>query len=152
MLVGSRLVWTRRLSRYFFQFATSLTRFHRFAPVNEGWRKTTFQQMQNGAYRKELEAACRRGDNLGCLLGAASGDLCTIDIDSDDEVEAFLALNPKLASSCGHAALAGVKFGFRVIGDYPARKISSKLKVAGTKTSVAEWRHAVLKRIGGGRF
>lgn len=63
------------------------------------WRQST--------YGRELERVRREGGNLGVLLGRASQSkialtgvtyvLCSIDIDSDEAMVAFLELNPRLA-------------------------------------------------------
>jgi putative DNA primase/helicase len=63
------------------------------------WREST--------YGRELERVCREGGNLGVLLGRASQSkvaltgvvyvLCSIDIDSDEAMSAFLEINPRLA-------------------------------------------------------
>ena len=84
--------------------------------------------------------ALYRGGNVGVVLGRASGNLCTIDIDTDAEVEPFLALNPKLASTLRTNGANGCQVWIRVVGDYPERVVRSKLKVPETKKSVAEWR------------
>ena len=63
-----------------------------------GWQQTTFKATRSVRNRGLLAAAFRRG-NIGVLLGKASGNLVTIDIDTDDEIEAFLSLNPQLARS-----------------------------------------------------
>ena len=44
-------------------------------------------------------ASLNHGQNIGVLLGAASEGLCTIDVDDDDRLEAFLSLNPCLRES-----------------------------------------------------
>ena len=107
-----------------------------------GWQKRTFEITQRASYQRQLLAACKRGGNIGVLLGPASGDLCTVDIDTDDEIETFLKLNPKLVSSLRTRGANGCQIWVRIVGPYPARRINSKLKVPGTdnKKSVAEWR------------
>ena len=109
-------------------------------PRENGWQKTTFEQTQKPSYQKRLLAALHRGGNIGVVLGSASGNLCAIDIDTDAEVEPFLALNPKLATSLRTNGENGCQIWIRVVGEYPERRIASKLKVPGTKKSVAEWR------------
>ena len=44
-------------------------------------------------------ASLNHGQNIGVLLGAASEGLCSIDVDNDDRLEAFLSLNPGLRES-----------------------------------------------------
>jgi hypothetical protein len=110
------------------------------APKENDWQKTTFEQTQKPDYRRDLLGALRRGGNIGVVLGTASGNLCAIDIDTDDEIEPFLKLNPKLASSLRTNGANGCQIWIRVVGDYPERVVKSKLKVPGTKKAVAEWR------------
>ena len=109
-------------------------------PTWDDWQLTTFVQTQKPAYQKRLLGALRRGGNIGVILGPASGNLCTIDIDTDAEIEPFLALNPKLASTLRTNGASGCQIWIRVFGEYPERVIRSKLKVPGTKKAVAEWR------------
>src|SRR5262245_20270488 len=61
-----------------------------------GWERATFESTQAPAYQRRLADALRRGGNIGVLLGPASGNLCAIDVDTDDEVEPFLTLNSRL--------------------------------------------------------
>jgi hypothetical protein len=110
------------------------------APKKNDWQKTTFEQTQKPDYRRDLLGALRRGGNIGVVLGAASGNLCTIDIDSDDEIEPFLLLNPKLAGSLRTNGANGCQIWLRIVGPYPARRVASKLKIPGTNKAVAEWR------------
>ena len=112
------------------------------APKENDWQKTTFEQTQKPSYQKRLLEALRQGGNIGVVLGSASGNLCTIDIDTDAEIEPFLALNPKLASTLRTDGANGCQIWVRIVGEYPARRVNSKLKVPGTdnKKSVAEWR------------
>jgi hypothetical protein len=74
-------------------------RLRKKGPERGNWQQTTFEDTQQPDYQRELENACKRGGNIGALLGSVSGGLIAIDIDSDDEVEAFLAATPKLAGS-----------------------------------------------------
>ncbi len=69
----------------------------RKSPAEKDWQLTTFEQTRKPSYQKRLLETVRRGGNIGVLLGPLSGNLCAIDIDTDDEIEAFLKLNPKLA-------------------------------------------------------
>lgn len=112
------------------------------APKENGWQKRTFEQTQESSYQKRLLEAIRRGGNIGVVLGPASGNLCTIDIDTDDEIEAFLALNPPLANSLRTRGANGCQIWVKIVGKYPARRVNSKLKIPGTdnKKSAAEWR------------
>lgn len=68
-------------------------------PLDKGWDQVTWEDTQSPEYQEEL----RRG-NVGVLLGSASryedpsGEyhLCSIDVDTDDALPEFLALNPRL--------------------------------------------------------
>ena len=110
-------------------------------PIFKGWQKATFKGTQKSErYQSELKAACAQGGNIGVLLGPNSGGICAIDIDTDDEVEAFLKLNPKLAGSLRTRGAVGCQIWIKIIGPYPERVIRSPLKIPGTDKSVAEWR------------
>jgi hypothetical protein len=98
-------------------------------PTAKGWQATTFEQTQEPAYQRELENACDRGGNIGVLLGPASGDLVAIDIDCDEEVDAFLkTAPPQLAGSLRTRGARGCQIWLRIVGSYPALKVLSKLK------------------------
>ena len=105
-------------------------------------KRGRFEQTQESSYQKRLLEAIRRGGNIGVVLGPASGNLCTIDIDTDDEIEPFLALNPTLANSLRTRGANGCQIWVKIVGKYPARRVNSKLKIPGTdnKKSAAEWR------------
>src|SRR5512141_1361945 len=53
-----------------------------------------FESTKTEAYRALFESVpC----NVAVYLGKASGGLCAIDFDADEDLVAFLAVNPKLA-------------------------------------------------------
>ncbi len=83
-------------------------------PQLSGWQNTTLDRMNDPAYVAQLRAG-----NIGVLLGAASGGLCAIDIDDDDEVQPFLALNPRLTSTLRTTGARGAQVWVRLIGEYP---------------------------------
>jgi putative DNA primase/helicase len=87
----------------------------RKGPVEEGWQATTIARMSDQNYLERLA----RG-NIGILLGVASGGLCTIDIDSDEGVEPFLALNPRLAATLRTKRVRGSNLWIRITGTCPA--------------------------------
>jgi hypothetical protein len=102
-------------------------------PKETGWQKTTFEQTQKPSYQRKLLEATGRGGNIGVVLGPSSGNLCTIDIDCDTEVEPFLTLNPKLASKLRTNGAAGCQIWIRVVIDYPERVVRSKRRVPGAQ-------------------
>ena len=57
--------------------------------------------------------------NIGVALGEASGGLCAIDIDVDELVEPFLAVNPQLRDTLQTHGARGRVFWVRFIGEYP---------------------------------
>jgi len=101
-------------------------------PVEPGWQKFTAAKMGDDSYLKTLN----HGGNIGVLLGRNSGGLHSIDLDLDEAVEPFLALNPKLAATLRTKRMRGGNLWVRVTGPSPA---SVKLK---TKDGMAwgEWR------------
>jgi P4 family phage/plasmid primase-like protien len=85
------------------------------APRFAGWNETTIERMEDPEYRARFA-----GGNVGVLLGKSSGNLCTIDVDSDDDFAAFLRLNPRLEGTLQTKGARGGNIWFRLSGDYPA--------------------------------
>lgn len=100
-------------------------------PVHEGWPQTTVDAMNDATY----VASLYRG-NIGVALGTNSGGLCAIDIDHDDQVEPFLAINPRLTTTLRTRGSRGVQLWVRIAGDY--QKLT-KLKTQDGK-DWGEWR------------
>ena len=109
------------------------------APDLRAWEKTTLKQAQGRVYQRMLEDAVRRGGNIGVLLGPASGNLCAIDIDADEEVDRFLGLSPRLSETLRTRGVKGCQLWLRMAGHYPACKVNAGLKL-GEGKPVAEWR------------
>ncbi|HWV98534.1 MAG TPA: DUF5906 domain-containing protein [Candidatus Acidoferrum sp.] len=57
--------------------------------------------------------------NIAVYLGKASGGLCAIDFDLDEDLAAFLAVNPRLAGTLRSRGSRGGMVWVRVQGDYP---------------------------------
>src|SRR5687768_13709877 len=55
------------------------------------WGNLTIDEMRKPAYLRKLVTG-----NIGVALGITSAGLVSIDVDDDDAVEPFLALNPAL--------------------------------------------------------
>lgn len=100
-------------------------------PVAKCWQKLTVADMEDPEYLRRLSEG-----NIGVLLGKPSGGLCTIDLDLDEEVEPFLALNPKLHNTLRTRRVRGCNLWVRVTGDYPA---SGKITTA-DGLEWGEWR------------
>lgn len=84
-------------------------------PRWKGWQNTTVEMMGNQRYLRNLD----RGHNLAVLTGTSSGGLCSIDIDCDESVEPFLALNPKLADTLRSRGRRGCNVWVRIEGPFP---------------------------------
>jgi P4 family phage/plasmid primase-like protien len=84
------------------------------APVLKSWNTTTIQRMDDPAYLAQFT-----NNNVGVLLGKASGNLCTIDIDNDEDFTTFLELNPQLAATMQTRGSRGGNIWIRTSGDYP---------------------------------
>lgn len=102
------------------------------SPVEKGWQKFTVEKMRDAAYLASLN----HGGNIGVLLGKNSGGLHTIDIDRDDAVDPFLALNPKLDTTLRTARVRGGNLWLRATGACPS---SCKLRTRDGK-DWGEWR------------
>jgi P4 family phage/plasmid primase-like protien len=100
-------------------------------PVTKGWQDTTLSQTQSPEYLRRLNQG-----NIGVLLGAPSNGLCTVDIDSDMELEVFLTLNPILAETLTTKGARGAQLWVKVEGEYPPL---TKLKTDAGE-DYGEWR------------
>jgi hypothetical protein len=101
-------------------------------PRLQGWNRLTHTTL-DGYYFKSLEASVIDGGNLGVLLGAPSGNLCTVDLDNAVAVEPFLAKNPRLAETLRSTGSGvGAQFWLRVRGYYTPKvlKISVTARLA----------------------
>lgn len=81
---------------------------------DEGWQNTRIEMMRDADYLRRLQNA----PNIGVLLGSASGGLCTIDIDADESIEPFLALNPRLAETLRSRGKRGCNLWVRIKGGF----------------------------------
>ena len=98
-------------------------------PIPKDWQNTTLSQMEDPEYLAQLN----HDGNVGVLLGHGRA---TIDLDRDEDVEAFLALNPKLRETLRTRRVRGCNFWLRIKGGYPA---SCKLKTKAGE-DFGEWR------------
>ncbi len=107
-------------------------------PKFAGWQTTTLADMT-----PEKLAELDYRQNIGVLLGKASAGLCTIDLDSDQDVAPFLALNPKLETTLRTKGKRGCNFWVRVKGEFPAlHTITHRTQTNGDgqPLKVGEWR------------
>lgn len=79
------------------------------------WQKTGIEMMSNERYLKNLA----NDRNVAVLTGEPSGGLCSIDIDDDEAVEPFLALNPGLRQTLRSRGRRGCNLWIRVEGEIP---------------------------------
>ena len=75
-----------------------------------------FEGTKSPAYRALFEVA---PTNIAVYLGKASGGLCAIDFDADEDLAAFLAANPKLAGTLQSRGSRGGMVWVRIEGAYP---------------------------------
>lgn len=73
--------------------------------------------MRNPAYLAKLAKG-----NIGVAQGSKSNGLCSIDIDHDNEIEAFLGINPTLAASLCSKGERGCNYWVRIEGEIPPVK------------------------------
>jgi phage/plasmid-associated DNA primase len=57
--------------------------------------------------------------NIAVYLGAASGGLCAIDFDRDEDLAAFMAVNPKMEFTTQSRGSRGGMVWIRIQGEYP---------------------------------
>jgi phage/plasmid-associated DNA primase len=68
----------------------------------------------------DYQAVLASGDfNIAVYLGKASGGLCAIDFDHDEDLATFLTVNPKLANTTRSRGSRGGMVWVRMQGDYP---------------------------------
>ena len=94
-----------------------------FVPCEWGTKKPMvtyterpFEATKSDAYRALLD---QPETNLAVYLGKASGGLCAIDFDADEDLAAFLAVNPKLAATTRSRGSRGGMVWLRVEGEFP---------------------------------
>jgi phage/plasmid-associated DNA primase len=94
-----------------------------FVPCEWGTKKPMvtyterpFEATKSDAYRALLD---QPDTNLAVYLGKASGGLCAIDFDADEDLAAFLAVNPKLAATTRSRGSRGGMVWLRVEGEFP---------------------------------
>lgn len=117
-------------------------------PVFEGWNHTTYEGTQDPDYQEQL-----RTGNVGVMLGSASVfrdvsgvyHLCSIDLDEDEEVEPFLAANPRLRGSLITKGRRGGNIWLWVLADSypPMAKLTftdGRLGENGKPAGWGEWR------------
>jgi phage/plasmid-associated DNA primase len=102
------------------------------APKFRGWQNVPVEHMRDAGYVANLNS----GHNLGVLVGAPSGGVCSIDIDDDASVEPFLALNPQLRATLFTRGKRGGNLWVKIRGEYPG---PNKLETRDGK-AWGEWR------------
>lgn len=102
-------------------------------PRHYGWNKPPPDAMHDPVYLAQF----RPGGNIGVLLGEASAGLCTVDLDGQEELETFLAINPALRATLQTKRVRGGNLWVRIKGFYPE---FDKLRERATKRELGEWR------------
>lgn len=80
------------------------------------YKERPFEGTKTQAYRAVFAAA---DVNIAVYLGKASGGLCALDFDRDEDLTAFLTVNPRLATSLLSRASRGAQLWVRITGEYP---------------------------------
>lgn len=94
-----------------------------FVPCEWGTKKPLltyterpFEATKTDAYRAVFDV---EQTNIAVYLGEASGGLCAIDFDRDDDLAAFLAMNPELAETTRSRGSRGGMLWLRIDGEFP---------------------------------
>ena len=87
-------------------------------PYTKAWQLVTPEEGAAEPYWKKLN----RYGNTGLLLGEASGGLCAIDCDKDDDVKAWLKANPALHDTLQRVGKKGLVFIIRITDDIPRNR------------------------------
>jgi hypothetical protein len=114
-----------------------------FLPIRErekrprlpAWQTVDLARSRKPGYQKMLESPAY--PNTGVLLGEPSGNLCTIDLDSDEAAKLFLALNPELRETLRSKGKRGCQIWLKIDGSYPHQVHKLKDKAG---QLVGEWR------------
>lgn len=101
-------------------------------PGLNGWPKLTRERAGNPDFLRGFSDEC---PSLGVLLGPASNHLCSVDLDSDEWLDRFLAVNPGLRGSLISRGARGGNVWVRIRGEYP--KLA---KLFCHEAAVGEWR------------
>ena len=83
-------------------------------PKLKGWQNITLDETLPKPYQDDLQRS-----NIAVVVGRPSRGLCSIDLDYDELVPAFLALNPRLRSSLTTKGARGCNIWVQVVGDFP---------------------------------
>lgn len=84
-----------------------------------------FEATQTSAYRYALAS----GEfNIAVYLGQMSGGLCALDFDKDEDLAAFLVVNPALAATTRSRGSRGGMVWLRVEGEFPASCTTPKFE------------------------
>jgi hypothetical protein len=94
------------------------------------WKQLTISAMNRPDYLAKLATG-----NIGVVLGARSGGLCSLDIDDDADYSAYLKHNPSLSSTLRTRGARGGNIWMRMNGSFPTL---TPLKLEGRKWG--EWR------------
>ncbi|MEN9574807.1 MAG: hypothetical protein RL514_2662 [Verrucomicrobiota bacterium] len=103
-----------------------------------GWPQTPMSKMRDAAYLQSLLAG-----NIGVLLGEPASGLCSIDLDTDEFADEFLALNPKLSGTLRTRGARGCNVWMWVQCEIPPTKFLKHkhlLDEEGKPRKVGEWR------------
>lgn len=105
----------------------------------KAWEKTTLADMAQPKYLAKFGPS----HNIGVLLGKPSNGLCSVDLDDDEWLAPFLAVNPKLATTLRTRRSRGCNLWLRVLGEYPPlQKLHHPTRRGpeGKPLGVGEWR------------
>ena len=84
-----------------------------------------FEGTKSAAYRAVFDVT---ETNIAVYLGKASGGLCAIDCDADEDMAAFLAANPALANTTHSRGSRGGMLWVRIEGEFPKSCKSERLE------------------------
>ena len=94
-----------------------------FVPCERGSKKPLvtyvdrpFESTKETAYKDVFD---NQNANIAVYLGEASGGLCSIDFDSDEDLDTFTELNPRLLNTTRSRGTRGCMLWLRIDGDYP---------------------------------
>jgi putative DNA primase/helicase len=84
-----------------------------------------FEGTKSPAYKAVFEV---EPTNIAVYLGKASGGLCAIDFDRDEDLDSFLAMNPRLAATTRSRGSRGGMLWVRIVGKAESGKLKAEIE------------------------
>src|SRR5687767_12619559 len=94
--------------------------------TSQRWKHLTADSMDDPVYLEKLAGA----GNIGVALGEKSAGLCSLDIDSDENLSEFVSVNPQISRTLQTKGSRGGNFWWRFLHGYPPLKFLKRNRQA----------------------